>query len=142
MNALPSELQFKIIRQLDIDTRRNLGIYTKLRVPFSIPLTLPMPPGATSATNKLMFLRVSELSDIEDLLLKLKYDMSLAECGDFKMVLYKVAAWLRRVGPIRACVRAGIPDGATAADKFHMSVFNQDSLPLVYGIYLDSYDDF
>ncbi|NBO71609.1 MAG: hypothetical protein EBU66_13570 [Bacteroidetes bacterium] len=30
---LPIELQYKIIRLLDIDTRRILGIYTHLKVP-------------------------------------------------------------------------------------------------------------
>jgi hypothetical protein len=30
---LPREIQYMIIRKLDIDTRRSLGIFTKLRIP-------------------------------------------------------------------------------------------------------------
>jgi hypothetical protein len=33
MVELPNEIQFKIIKKLDIDTRRSLGIYTKLKIP-------------------------------------------------------------------------------------------------------------
>jgi hypothetical protein len=33
---LPRDLQKFIVRKLDIDTRRTLGIYSKLRIPFDI----------------------------------------------------------------------------------------------------------
>ena len=36
MDELPRDLQLRVVRLLDIDTRRELGIYSKLRVPFGL----------------------------------------------------------------------------------------------------------
>ena len=36
MTIIPRELQYIIIKKMDIDTRRSLGIFVKLKIPSSI----------------------------------------------------------------------------------------------------------
>jgi hypothetical protein len=36
MDSLPRELQMKIISKLDIDSRRALGVYTRLKIPLRL----------------------------------------------------------------------------------------------------------
>lgn len=144
MSMIPRELQYKIAKKLDIDTRRILGIYTKLKVPFSIDHIhmFPMPDSAVSATNKLMFVKVSGENMQDYFITRLEYDMEEADQVT-KMILYKVASWLSSYefgddgnGII---IKAGIPDGS---DKFHMSVTTYKpggQSQIVYGIYMSDF---
>jgi hypothetical protein len=47
INKLPREIQLKIFSYLDIDSRRALGIYTKLEVPLSLKRQLRTIPLIT-----------------------------------------------------------------------------------------------
>ena len=63
MNHFPREIVYKIFSKLDIDSRRALGIYTKLKPPADISEKISssfrstvMPPNATSLKDEALFI--------------------------------------------------------------------------------------
>lgn len=147
---LPRELQYQIARKLDIDTRRILGIYTKLKVPKNISanisshLVLPMPDNASSVDKRLMYLQFPFYDcDMQEFYLTmLENDMENTEDPVMRMVMYKVASWFSKY-EFKApgiVVKAGIPDGC---NTFHMTVkdtIKMDVPYIAYGINMESYE--
>ena len=60
MDILPRELQLAIIKKMDIDTRRKIGIYTytKLKIPQYILSRLNNIPKISSNNNSLYIVKL------------------------------------------------------------------------------------
>jgi len=58
MDILPRELQLAIIKKMDIDTRRKIGIYTKLKIPEYILSRLNNIPKISSNNNSLYIVKL------------------------------------------------------------------------------------
>jgi len=148
MNSLPRELQYKIARALDVDSRRALGIYTKLKVPSFLAANIerdrvkPMLASAKSSKGRLMVLQFPFCDEDmkEFYLTMMENDMEAIEDQVMKMVMYKVASWFSqyKFEAPGIVVRAGVPDGS---DHFHMSVYKlKEGVDYIeYGIQMEGY---
>lgn len=146
---LPSELSFSVVRKLDIDSRRALGIYTKLKVPPSlaqdISLTFIKPmyitPFSTSQDCSLMMPFYND--DIKDFYLDImEQDYRDLTNNKLKRVLRIIKSWFTmcQFEVPGLVIRAGMPDGS---DLVHISfeILKFDPNYIEYGMGLESFED-
>jgi len=137
-----------IARKMDIDSRRALGIYTKLKVPNGLAdkitktFVKPMPTAANSSLKKLMILQFPYCdADMKDFYLTMMDDdMRAMEDHEMKMIIYRVASWFSRYNfeAPGILVRAGYVDNSK---HFHMSVYKlKGSVDFIeYGFNMENY---
>lgn len=91
---MPTEIQYKIIRYLDIDTRRILGLYTKLKIPESIVNTInAIPKINVMPMRSAVFLgneKSINLSPLDDLQITLPlYQLNFIEFSEQNYIIHR-----------------------------------------------------
>ena len=126
MEDLPREIIYKILSKLDIDSRRALGIYTKIKTPPELEIKISnsfimdkMPANATSKDEAFVLFQFPYFDEeMKEFYLNLMYSdmMDMPLLSKKKRVMMTLISWFENFefGSPGITIKAGIPDGQDA----------------------------